>query len=263
MSCSPECLAFMEKCYAEEHQKTQAENAELKKKVKELEERDYYLIQTKIDEGIETERAQWEFGDAVQDQQIQKLKKELDEKDDRLIELIEEKKALRQENRELKDAGKGYFTTEILVRSKEALEENIKLKKELEHREYCLRQDAKGHSPSEVQEYRDEIEELKERMEVGQAIAEKAIANLKQENEKLSAVCLRWQEKADFNLTDSEEEVEDNDPEEYGEYTWKEGLTAEEIAKVDKIDPETGEEKIDMEKEESLLIAQIEGEESE
>jgi hypothetical protein len=43
--------------------------------------------------------------------------------------------------------------------------------------------------------------------------------------------------------TDSEEEddVEDNDPEEYGEYTWKEGLTAEEIAKGDTIDPLTGE----------------------
>ena len=217
----------MEKCYAEEHQKTQAENAELKKKVKELEERDYYLIQTKIDEGIETERAQWEFGDAVQDQQIQKLKKELDEKDDRLIELIEEKKALRQENRELKDAGKGYFTTEILVRSKEALEENIKLKKELEHREYCLRQDAKGHSPSEVQEYRDEIEELKERMEVGQAIAEKAIANLKKENEELKKRAMGINIVS--RLVEKEEEIEEL------------------------------KEKIDMEKEEKLLNAQIEG----
>ena len=34
---------------------------------------------------------------------------------------------------------------------------------------------------------------------------------------------------------------EDNDPEEYGEYTWKQGLTAEEIAKGDTIDAETGE----------------------
>ena len=39
--------------------------------------------------------------------------------------------------------------------------------------------------------------------------------------------------------TSSDEE--DNDPEEYGEYTWKQGLTAEEIAKGDTIDAETGE----------------------
>lgn len=40
---------------------------------------------------------------------------------------------------------------------------------------------------------------------------------------------------------DEEDDIEDNDPEEYGEYTWKEGLTAEEIAKGDTIDALTGE----------------------
>lgn len=58
--------------------------------------------------------------------------------------------------------------------------------------------------------------------------------------------------------TDSEEEddVEDNDPEEYGEYTWKEGLTAEEIAKGDTIDALTGEpiEKGQLEEEEEVVF---------
>ena len=54
---------------------------------------------------------------------------------------------------------------------------------ELKHREYCLRQDAKGHSPSEVQEYRDEIEELK-----------KQIANHESDKRKacLSAKYFAW-----------------------------------------------------------------------
>jgi hypothetical protein len=42
-------------------------------------------------------------------------------------------------------------------------------------------------------------------------------------------------------VTEEEDDIEDNDPEEYGEYTWKEGLTAEEIAKGDTIDALTGE----------------------
>ena len=182
---------------------------------------------------------------------------------------------LKKENKELADAGKGFFTTEILVRSKEALEENLRLKKELEevkHREYCLRQDAKGHSPSEVQEYRDEIEELKK--ESNKVLIEN-VRDLLYERDKFDcevgwkdiAWCVDYfdtlketEKRYKETHSSSDEEVEDNNPEEYGEYTWKQGLTAEEIAKVDKIDPETGEEKIDMEKEEKLLKAQIEGE---
>lgn len=51
-------------------------------------------------------------------------------------------------------------------------------------------------------------------------------------------------DEGDYTLTEEEWEAqnqEDNDPEEYGEYTWKQGLTAEEIAKGDTINPETGE----------------------
>jgi len=51
-------------------------------------------------------------------------------------------------------------------------------------------------------------------------------------------------DEGDYTLTEEEFEAlkqEDNDPEEYGEYTWKQGLTAEEIAKGDTINPETGE----------------------
>ena len=44
-----------------------------------------------------------------------------------------------------------------------------------------------------------------------------------------------------YECYEEEDDIEDNDPEEYGEYTWKEGLTAEEIAKGDTIDPLTGE----------------------
>ena len=76
----------------------------------------------------------------------------------------------------------GYI--DILAVVKKLKEENEKLK----HNEYCLRQDAKGYSPSEVQEYREETEELKE------------------ENKKLKDTILRWQEKADFNLSDSDDE---------------------------------------------------------
>ncbi|HAW79663.1 MAG TPA: hypothetical protein DCX27_08095 [Balneola sp.] len=74
------------------------------------------------------------------------------------------------------------------------------------------------------------------------------IADLQEENKKLQEREFRMCEIANANgwdiyPTDSEEEddIEDNDPEEYGEYTWKEGLTAEEIAKGDTIDPLTGE----------------------
>lgn len=187
----------------------------------------------------------------------------------------------------------------------QAQEEIAKLKKELEesrHREYCLRQDAKGHSPSEVQEYRDEIEELKKQVEQKDADwndwlnkafgddlypispspePDEFVAKVKELKRKATMYeyMAEYMEKADEfwcyfewvkekypdkfveagGIVDSDEEVEDNDPEEYGEYTWKEGLTAEEIAKVDKIDPETGEEKIDLEKEELLLKAQIQG----
>jgi len=52
------------------------------------------------------------------------------------------------------------------------------------------------------------------------------------------------EETGEYTLTEAEFEAqnqEDNDPEEYGEYTWKQGLTAEEIAKGDTINPETGE----------------------
>lgn len=52
------------------------------------------------------------------------------------------------------------------------------------------------------------------------------------------------EETGEYTLTEAEWEAqnqEDNDPEEYGEYTWKQGLTAEEIAKGDTINPETGE----------------------
>jgi hypothetical protein len=51
-------------------------------------------------------------------------------------------------------------------------------------------------------------------------------------------------DEGDYTLTEEEFEAlkqEDNDPEEYGEYTWKQGLTPEEIAKGDTINPETGE----------------------
>ena len=51
-------------------------------------------------------------------------------------------------------------------------------------------------------------------------------------------------DEGDYTLTEEEFEAlrqEDNDPEEYGEYTWKQGLTAEEIARGDTINPETGE----------------------
>ena len=55
---------------------------------------------------------------------------------------------------------------------------------------------------------------------------------------------LYMDDEGDYTLTEEEFEAlkqEDNDPEEYGEYTWKQGLTAEEIAKGDTINPETGE----------------------
>ena len=55
---------------------------------------------------------------------------------------------------------------------------------------------------------------------------------------------LYMDDEGDYTLTQEEWEAqgnEDNDPEEYGEYTWKQGLTAEEIAKGDTINPETGE----------------------
>ena len=218
---------------------------------------------------------------------------------------------------------------------------------ELKHREYCLRQDAKGHSPSEVQEYRDEIEELNAENDklkndlrlcaeglipndlIQRGIVETCREKVKQlelEIERLKAESIRsveenrktileakfstwreeqakynpdynmeeeaqwlidetthisdaieifndlyeeggygdeyiWQlkcdherkwevyqvymnDEGDYTLTEEEFEAlrqEDNDPEEYGEYTWKQGLTAEEIARGDTINPETGE----------------------
>jgi hypothetical protein len=186
---------------------------------------------------------------------------------------------LAQENKELADAGKGYFTTQILVRSKEALEENIKLKKEIEelkHREYCLRQDSKGHSPSEVQEYRDEIEELKKqaeiregqfelseavleqkiekleekegRWEVGQAITENVIANLKKEIEELKEKATMYEYMSEYM-----EKAEEFTPyfDYIREYHPDKFIEAGGIVDSDEED---------MEKEEQLLKAQIEGE---
>lgn len=107
MSCSPECLAFMEKCYLEEEEKLlEAEIAG--------EEQDPTPEEARL---LETMRKGF-MGE------IEKLKKENEE--------------LKKENKELADAGKGFFTTEILVRSKEALEENLRLKKELEQAEESL-----------------------------------------------------------------------------------------------------------------------------
>ena len=87
------------------------------------------------------------------------------------------------------------------------MKENVMLKKEieeLEHREYCLRQDAKGHSPSEVQEYRDEIREgleqikkLKECLdnEAGQSrMYEKKYKELKEELIKEKKECVELME---------------------------------------------------------------------
>lgn len=54
---------------------------------------------------------------------------------------------------------------EIIAHIKKQEQQIKKLNEEneqLKHNNYCLRQDAKGYSPSEVQEYREEIEELKE-----------------------------------------------------------------------------------------------------
>ncbi len=195
----------------------------------------------------------------------------------------EEIAKLKKENKELADAGKGFFTTEILVRSKEALEENLRLKKELEEvkKEHELdmeefqktsQWDAECVQENEVAPLKKEIEELKK--ESNKVLIEN-VRDLLYERDKFDcevgwkdiAWCVDYfdtlketEKRYKETHSSSDEEVEDNNPEEYGEYTWKQGLTAEEIAKVDKIDPETGEEKIDMEKEEKLLKAQIEGE---
>ena len=120
-----------------------------------------------------------------------------------------------------------------------------------------------------IKEQEKEIEELKSNLdydpEQAEIVSKDYIKKLNEENKELQEYQDKWSVIIpslagddwedllnDYGWTydddgeivrhsDEEDDIEDNDPEEYGEYTWKEGLTAEEIAKGDTIDALTGE----------------------
>jgi len=119
----------------------------------------------------------------------------------------------------------------------QAQAEIVELRKAIYHLDNVVVKELKA----ENMEWKRKFEDIEQSSE-HTAYHELEIERLRAEVKRWKAVCLRWQEKADFTLTDSEEEVEDNDPEEYGEYTWKQGLTPEEIkAEMETgINPETG-----------------------
>ena len=99
-----------------------------------------------------------------------------------------------------------------------------------------------------IGELENEIKKLKEenkKLQLDYATRGDIVEGLKETIKKLKEREFRMCEIANANgwdiyPTDSEEEddIEDNDPEEYGEYTWKEGLTAEEIKKQEEVEKE-------------------------
>lgn len=227
----------------------------LKKKVKELEDRDFYLIQTKIDEGIEMERAQFELSEAVLEQKIEKLEREIESSEKHWKDMAE------------KYEGEGDWRwAEVESYIERQVEKQEELKKEKEKLKKAI-----YHLDNVV------VKELQRKATIYEYMAEYL--------EKTDEFWCYFdyireyhpdEREAAGDILTSDEEVEDNDPEEYGEYMYRQGLTAEEIAKGDTIDAETGEEKvgmvvgweglgkkgevkIDMEKEEKLLKAEIEG----
>ena len=182
----------------------------------------------------------------------------------------EKNKQLQEENKKLKEGTLLKFQeveiADLQEENKKLQEENKKQKKE--HIQHTMKTNriatelyrevkyALGYGEFDEPDRKVMYEEIKKLKEENKKLKEGTllkfqeveIADLQEEIKKLQEREFRMCEIANANgwdiyPTDSEEEddIEDNDPEEYGEYTWKEGLTAEEIAKGDTIDPLTGE----------------------
>ena len=159
----------------------------------------------------------------------------------------EKNKQLQEENKKLKEGTLLKFQeveiADLQEENKKLQEENKKQKKE--HIQKIMKTNRIGTELYREVKYALGYGEFDE---PDRKVMYEEIKKLKEENKKLQEREFRMCEIANANgwdiyPTDSEEEddIEDNDPEEYGEYTWKEGLTAEEIAKGDTIDPLTGE----------------------
>ena len=111
--------------------------------------------------------------------------------------------------------------------NKRLKEENDKLKEDNQEH-YDTRKHMAGVYEGIISERNEEIKQLKQDLEEEQDdIIENYFANMKlrettwkewermeEENKHWKSICLRWQEKADFNLTDSEEEEESEEEDE-------------------------------------------------
>ena len=114
--------------------------------------------------------------------------------EDKFCDLEKEHKKLKEEN-------------ECVKRQIESVcKANDKLKEEIKHKN------------EKFEEWGEENKELKENLQQEKDGRCADLDELEAEIKKLKATCLRWQEKADFNLTDSEEESESEEEEEPSKY---------------------------------------------
>ena len=126
---------------------------------------------------------------------------------------------------------------EAIIMIKELTDENKKLKDQVFHE----------HTKDEIKEIYRVSMELKEENEKlfkftiggGEESEVEKIITEKMNKEFIDGNQEHWDDIGLFQ--DEESEVEDNDPEEYGEYMAKQHMTREEIEAVDNMDPETGE----------------------
>tara|TARA_R100000657_G_C4683522_1_gene135017 strand:- start:1179 stop:2894 length:1716 start_codon:yes stop_codon:yes gene_type:complete len=117
------------------------------------------------------------------------------------------KREIEQSHEILKEANSDILGDIKKGLTKEQLKEQIK---ELEHQNYCLRQNAKGYGAEEVDEYREEIKELKEEI---QELKDKSVPleRLEEEEEKVEEIQKGWEElRGQFgDLKEENEELKD------------------------------------------------------
>jgi len=210
---------------------------------------------------------------------IEKLEKELEEKE-KEVSLINSEEMENEER--IEELKKEYDIAEMVAKTLN--EEKKALKKELELERGTRKAVVEALGGQEADCFQPYPDDIKLRDITG------AIETLQSRATMLKATCLRWQEKADFNLTDSEEEedmeehIDTIDAETGEKIVYSDFLTTSEEEEEEKCEEcgkclegedkcgegcpaydkgwlEThSEEEEDMEKEEKLLNAQIEGE---
>ena len=133
------------------------------------------------------------------------LKTKVDVLKDEVISLV---KKIEQSHEILKEANSDILGDIKKGLTKEQLKEQIK---ELEHQNYCLRQNAKGYGAEEVDEYRKEIEELKDEAVQNKELFDKTFGELmkvKKEHERSCKIFKEHQEMMSKEKFENEEKID-------------------------------------------------------